>query len=60
MAEEMTAKHYRARADEMKAQAQRAETVYLQAVYASIADNWDQLAEQMRTAERAAGKPGEN
>jgi len=38
----------------MKAQAQRAETVYLQAIYSSIADNWDRLAEQMRAADRAA------
>jgi hypothetical protein len=37
----------------MKSQAQRAETVYLQALYASIADNWDRLAAQMQAADRA-------
>ena len=37
----------------MKLQAQRAETVYLQAVYASIADNWERLAAQMSQADRA-------
>ena len=57
MAVEMNADEYRKKADEMKAQAQRAETVYLQAIYASIADNWDRLAEQMRAAERAALNP---
>jgi len=57
MAVETTADEYRKKADEMKAQAQRAETVYLQAIYASIADNWDRLAEQMRAAERAVHNP---
>ena len=47
---------YRQRAVEMKAQAQRAETVYLQAIYASIADNWDRLAAQMQAADRAGKK----
>lgn len=56
MAVEMSADEYRRKADEMKTQAQRAETVYLQAIYASIADNWDRLAEQMRAAERASKK----
>ena len=42
---------------ELRAPAQRAETVYLQAIYASIADNWDRLAEQMRAAERAVHNP---
>jgi hypothetical protein len=51
------AETYAQRATEMKAQAGRAETIYLQAIYASIADNWDQLAEQMRAAERAALNP---
>lgn len=37
----------------MKSQAQRAETVYLQALYASIADNWDKLAAQMQATDRA-------
>jgi len=57
MAVEMNADEYRKKADEMKAQAQRAETVYLQAIYASIADNWDRLAEQMKQAESAALNP---
>ena len=52
---ETSADEYRQKADEMKAQAQRAETVYLQAIYASIADSWDRLAEQMRAAEQRAG-----
>ena len=52
MAEE-NADIYRQRAAEMKAQAQRAETVYLQAIYASIADSWDRLAAQMQAADRA-------
>jgi hypothetical protein len=56
MAVEMNADEYRKKADEMKAQASRAETVYLQAIYASIADNWDRLAEQMRAAERKGKK----
>src|SRR5689334_17428113 len=56
MAVEMNADEYRKKADEMKAQASRAETVYLQAIYASIADNWDRLAEQMRATERAGKK----
>lgn len=47
---------YRQRAAEMKAQAQRAETVYLQAIYSSIADNWDRLAAQMQAADRAGKK----
>jgi hypothetical protein len=51
MAVEPNAAEYRKKAEDMKAQAQRAETVYLQAIYASIADNWDRLAEQMRAAE---------
>jgi hypothetical protein len=42
------AQAYAKRAAEMKAQAQRAETVHLQAIYSSIADNWDQLAAQMQ------------
>ena len=56
MAVEMNADEYRKKADEMKAQAQRAETVYLQAIYASIADNWERLAAQMTQAERAHKK----
>ena len=52
-----SADEYRKKADEMKAQAQRAETVYLQAIYASIADSWDRLAEQMRAADRALKNP---
>lgn len=55
MAEE-SADIYRQRAAEMKAQAQRAETVYLQAIYSSIADNWDRLAAQMQAADRAGKK----
>lgn len=55
MAVEPSADEYRQKANEMKQQAQRAETVYLQAIYASIADNWDRLAEQMRAAEQRAG-----
>lgn len=51
-----TANDYRQRAEEMKLQAQRAETVYLQAVYASIADNWERLAAQMSQADRAHKK----
>ena len=47
---------YRQRAVDMKAQAQRAETVYLQAIYSSIADNWDRLAAQMQAADRAGKK----
>ena len=54
---ETSADDYRRKADEMKLQAQRAETVYLQAIYASIADNWDRLAKQMRAAERATQNP---
>jgi len=54
---ETSADQYRKKADEMKAQAQRAETVYLQAIYASIADSWDRLAEQMRAADRALQNP---
>jgi len=54
---ETSADDYGRKADAMKLQAQRAETVYLQALYASIADNWDRLAEQMRAAERAAQNP---
>jgi len=54
---ETSADEYRQKADEMKAQAQRAETVYLQAIYASIADSWDRLAEQMRAADRALQNP---
>ena len=57
MAVEPSADEYRKKADEMKSQAQRAETVYLQAIYASIADNWDRLAEQMKQAELHDGKP---
>ena len=57
MAVEPNADEYRKKADEMKAQAQRAETVYLQAIYASIADNWDRLAEQMKQAEQAETRP---
>jgi hypothetical protein len=57
MAVEKTAEEYRQRADEMKLQVQRAETVYLQAIYSSIADNWDRLAEQMRAAERQQQQP---
>jgi hypothetical protein len=57
MAVEPSADEYRKKADEMKSQAQRAETVYLQAIYASIADNWDRLAEQMKQAEIAAQTP---
>jgi len=57
MAVETTADEYRKKADEMKSQAQRAETVYLQAIYSSIADNWDRLAEQMKHAETAAQTP---
>ena len=57
MAVEPSADEYRKKADEMKSQAQRAETVYLQAIYASIADNWDRLAEQMKQAESAALNP---
>ena len=57
MAVETSADEYRKKADDMKAQAGRAETVYLQAIYASIADNWDRLAEQMKAAERAALNP---
>jgi hypothetical protein len=48
-----TAETYARRAVEMKAQAQRAETAYLQAIYSSIADNWDRLAAQMQSADRA-------
>jgi predicted phage gp36 major capsid-like protein len=55
MAVETNADEYRKKADEMKAQAQRAETVYLQALYASIADNWERLAAQMQAADRAHG-----
>jgi len=51
--ENESAENYRQRAAEMKSQAQRAETVYLQALYASIADNWDRLAAQMQAADRA-------
>ena len=51
-----SAEEYRQRAEEMKHQAQRAETVYLQAIYASIADNWEKLAAQMAQAERAHKK----
>ena len=51
-----SAEEYRQRAEEMKHQAQRAETVYLQAIYASIADNWERLAAQMTQAERAHKK----
>ena len=51
-----SAEEYRQRAEEMKHQAQRAETVYLQAIYASIADNWEKLAAQMTQAERAHTK----
>ena len=51
-----SAEQYRQKADEMKQQAQRAETVYLQAIYASIADNWERLAAQMSQAERAQKK----
>ena len=51
-----SAAEYRQRAEEMKHQAQRAETVYLQAIYASIADNWERLAAQMTQAERAHRK----
>ena len=47
------AQTYARRAVEMKAQAQRAETVHLQAIYSSIADNWDRLAAEMQAAERA-------
>jgi hypothetical protein len=57
MAVEPSADEYRKKADEMKSQAQRAETVYLQAIYASIADNWDRLAEQMKQAELHDGNP---
>jgi len=57
-----SAEEYRQRAEEMKHQAQRAETVYLQAIYASIADNWEKLAAQMTQTERANKKDhaGEN
>jgi hypothetical protein len=48
-----TAATYTKRAAEMRAQAQRAETLYLQAIYSSIADNWDRLAAQMQAADRA-------
>ena len=48
---ETSADEYRQKADEMKAQAQRAETVYLQAIYSSIADNWERLAAQMNAEE---------
>ena len=51
-----SADEYRQRAEEMKHQAQRAETVYLQAIYASIADNWEKLAAQMAQTERAHKK----
>ena len=51
-----SADQYRQKAEEMKQQAQRAETVYLQAVYASIADNWERLAAQMSQADRAQKK----
>jgi hypothetical protein len=51
--ENNSAENYRQRAEEMKSQAQRAETVYLQALYASIADNWDKLAAQMQAADGA-------
>lgn len=47
-----SAEEYGQRAADMKRQAERAETVYLQAVYSSIADNWDRLAEQMRAVDR--------
>src|SRR5579872_3989902 len=48
-----TAETYARRAAEMKAQAERAETTYLQAIYSSIADNWDRLAAQMQTTDAA-------
>jgi hypothetical protein len=48
-----TAETYAKRAAEMKEQAQRAETVVLQAIYSSIADNWDRLAAQMQASDRA-------
>ena len=48
-----TAETYARRALEMKAQAERAETTYLQAIYSSIADNWDRLAAQMQIADGA-------
>lgn len=51
-----TAEEYRQRAEEMKQQAGRAETVYLQAIYSSIADNWERLAAQMAQADRAHKK----
>lgn len=53
LAEEHSAEECRQRAADMKAQAQRAETVYLQMLYSSIADNWDRLAAQMQAADRA-------
>jgi hypothetical protein len=55
-----SAEDYRRRAADMKAQAQRAETVYLQALYASIADNWDRLAAQMQAADRAQNNQPKN
>ncbi len=48
-----SAEDYRQMAEEMKHQAQRAETAYLQGLYASIADNWETLAAQMANADRA-------
>ena len=53
MPDEQSAEDYRKRAADMKAQAQRAETVYLQGLYTSIADNWEKLAAQMQAADRA-------
>jgi len=56
------AQTYAKHAADMKAQAQRAETVYLQAIYASIAGNWDRLAAQMQIADRtpSIGKASRN
>jgi hypothetical protein len=60
LSDKHSAEDYRRRAADMKAQAQRAETVYLQALYASIADNWDRLAAQMQAADRAQNNRPKN
>ena len=43
---------YRQKAAAMRAQAQRAETPYLKAVYDFKAENWDRLATEMESGTR--------
>jgi len=47
---------YRQKAADMHAQVDRAETPYLKAVYAVIAENWDRLADEMESGTQLAQK----